>query len=309
MNNIKNQLSDTPRNARKVFAVAIIAVLVSTGLLVRAGANTGDFTAQSLGDLDVSFGNGGKVATEFFGSQGYADVLALALQPDGKLVVAGDASDGGKDHFALARYSVDGSLDPSFGTGEKVTTDFSGVYEYPQAVVIQTDGKIVAGGALSRDTSDASTQDFALARYNSDGTLDASFGSGGKVTTDIFGNRDDLFAIALQPDGKLVAAGRARHTNSNDSFDWVLARYLSNGSLDPSFGSGGKVTADFFGRLDGASGVCIQPDGRIVVAGGAQKSSSSSITKKTARGSRWICRSFPRTRTSLSRRKMLHPSS
>src|SRR5205085_6356209 len=104
---------------------------------------------------------------------------------------------------------------------------------------------------------------FALARYNSDGTLDATFGSGGKVTT-VFGTNGAVaLALALQPDGKIVAAGVTASSTSN----FALARYNTNGTLDTSFGSGGKVTTNFSGGNDYARGVAIQADGKIVVAG------------------------------------------
>src|SRR5262250_97566 len=110
--------------------------------------------------------------------------------------------------------------------------------------------------------------DFALARYNSNGTLDASFGTGGKVTTDFAGPNDQADSVAVQPDGRIVVAGAAgRFTNRG--YDFALARYNGNGTLDTSFGTSGKVTTDFAGANDVPSSVAVQPDGNIVVAGGA----------------------------------------
>jgi uncharacterized delta-60 repeat protein len=161
-----------------------------------------------------------------------------------------------------------GALDTSFGVGGKVTTDFSGIGETDRAnaLVVQPDGKLVAAGTAAVQPS----FDFALARYNPDGTLDTSFGVGGKVTTDFAGtgDTDEISALVLQLDGKLVAAGTAV---VQPSFDFGLARYNPDGTLDTSFGIGGKVTTDFsgIGETDEANALVVQPDGKLVAAGTA----------------------------------------
>jgi uncharacterized delta-60 repeat protein len=201
------------------------------------------------GDLDLGFGSNGKVLTDF-GSSSIDQALAVALQPDGKIVAAG----GSGSDFALARYNADGSLDSSFGSGGKVLTDFgSSSIDGARAVALQPDGRIVAAGTSRAGGS----FDFALARYNADGSLDPGFGSGGKVLTDIGSSSfDQALAIALQPDGKIVAAG-------NGGF--ALARYNADGSLDSSFGSGGKVLTD--AGISNLAAIALQPDGKIVAAG------------------------------------------
>ncbi|HYM00812.1 MAG TPA: delta-60 repeat domain-containing protein [Blastocatellia bacterium] len=221
-------------------------------------------TAQAAGDLDSTFGQQGKITTDFFGSDDGAG--AVALQNDGKIVVAGNATSAstGLD-FALARYNADGSLDLGFGSQGKVTTDFFGNTDLASSVAIQPDGKILAGG--NAKTSFINT-DFALARYNSDGSLDPTFGSGGKVTTDFFGGVDEVFAIALQSNGKIVLAGHANMVNASGG-DFALARYNSDGTLDATFNNTGKVTTDFFGDSDAAFDVAIDTNGRIVAAGQA----------------------------------------
>jgi uncharacterized delta-60 repeat protein len=191
-----------------------------------------------------------------------AQAYSVAVQPDGKIVVAGQANiDGGYD-FALARYNSNGTLDTRFSTDGKVTTNFGSPNDAAFSVAVQSDGKIVAAGGtiLSRGG------DFALARYDSNGSLDTSFGRGGKVTTDIAGPSDSVNSIAVQSDGKTVAVGR---TFINGAYHSALARYNSNGSLDASFGRSGKVTAIFGGSEEGVSSVAVQPDEKIVVAGGA----------------------------------------
>ncbi len=125
------------------------------------------------------------------------------------------------------------NLDPTFGNGGKVITDFNRE-DYANAVVLQPDGKLIVAGTTGGPT----TSDFLIVRYNGDGSLDTSFGNGGKVLTD-FGMQDYAHAIAVQPDGKIVAAGVGEGPSSTNT---VLARYNADGSLDSTFGIGGKVT-------------------------------------------------------------------
>jgi uncharacterized delta-60 repeat protein len=165
--------------------------------------------------------------------------------------------------FALARYRSNGTLDPSFGTGGKVTTNIAGD-DTARGLVMAADGRLVAAG-FTRTTF---TADFALVGYRSNGKLDQSFGTGGRVTTDFTGSSgfDRANALVVQADGKLVAAGFAIDPSTILS-DFALARYNPNGALDPSFGTGGKVTTDFTGGDDDARGLGVQADGKLVAAG------------------------------------------
>ena len=176
------------------------------------------------GDRDPAFGSDGIVTTRF-GDESAAQ--ALAIQPDGRIVVAGIAShpERGWD-FALARYNPNGSLDTTFSGDGRLTTDFDGGTDAAHALALQPDGRIVLGGE--------SEGDFAAARYEPGGQLDSSFGGDGLVRTDFAGGSDVAYALALQPDGKLVLAGSA--TQSSGYFDWVpaVARYEADGDLDPS---------------------------------------------------------------------------
>jgi uncharacterized delta-60 repeat protein len=218
---------------------------------------------EAAGELDPTFGTGGRVLTDVSGTGGSDDAQALVIQPDGKIVVAGTSRGG---DFALARYNLDGSLDFSFGAGGRVLTDDvsgTGSFDQGRALALQADGKIVVAGR--------SGFDFALARYNPDGSLDASFGVGGRVRTDFTGTgtfEEVANALAIQPDGKIVLAGTADEPGPPD-FEFALARYNPDGSLDASFGVGGLVLTDVNGAdgFDDASGLAIQPDGKIVVAG------------------------------------------
>jgi uncharacterized delta-60 repeat protein len=156
-------------------------------------------------------------------------------------------------------------LDPSFGTAGTVSTDFTGWTDEGFAMLVQSDKPVVAGSA-GRLVDGVGVTDFGLARYTSDGRPDASFGTGGKVTTDFFGSYDDAYAVAGQPDGSVVAAGRTL-TSERGGSDFALARYRLDGTLDPSFGAGGKVHTDFGGMSDVVKAMVRQPDGKIVVAG------------------------------------------
>jgi len=246
-------------------AQARSVVLQPNGKIVVAGSTLGsegyDFALARYNDdgtLDAEFGMAGKVTTNF--DSVFAQAFSVALQPNGKIVAAGVALGEASNDFALARYNRDGSLDDGFGTGGKVTTDFAGSIDQAFSVAVQPNGEIVAAGFAYLDVSN-----FALARYNSKGILDASFGNGGKVTTDFAGILDQALSVALQPDGKIVAAGMSLGTGTG--YDFALARYSSSGALDPSFGTGGKVIEDFAGAGDGAHSVALQPDGKIVAAG------------------------------------------
>jgi uncharacterized delta-60 repeat protein len=223
-------------------ALPVTALLVTQVVLLPPAS-------AAPGDLDLSFGTGGKVITYVAGGE----ISDVAVQPDGKIVAAGDI--GG--HFGLARYNVDGSLDPMFDVDGLVTTPFGPCCDDATAVAIQSNGKIVAAGFTSQ-------QDFALARYNADGSLDTSFdGDGDGTATTDFGGSDIANGVAIQPDGKIVAAGS---TFSGGVLSFALARYNPDGSLDTTFDTDGRVTTDF-GLSAVANDVAIQTDGKIVAAG------------------------------------------
>jgi uncharacterized delta-60 repeat protein len=235
------------------------------GKIVVAGFATGvagDFAVVRInpnGSLDTSFDSDGMLTTDIAGGSDVGN--AVALQPDGKIVVAGDTSDGTNQDFALVRYNPDGSLDLSLEGDGVVLTDIAGSYDQGFAVVLQGDGKIVVAGYATGVTGD-----FAVVRYNSNGSLDTGFDQDGIVVTDLAGRYDAGFAVVLQPDGKIVMAGR---TESESSIDFAAARYNANGSLDSSFDGDGKVITNIKGAHDEAQDVILQPDGKIVAAGRA----------------------------------------
>jgi uncharacterized delta-60 repeat protein len=234
--------------------------ILAAGTAVTGNISNSDFAIaryNNNGSLDLTFGSGGRVTTDFF----VRDVAnGIAIQPDGKIVVAGEVDDFASNHdFATARYNSDGSLDTTFGSNGKVTTNFFGSLVNVVALVINAGGKIVVAGTV---TSGGPALDFMLVRYNSNGSLDATFGSGGKVTTDFFGGADFCLSLNLQSDGKLVATGDA----ISPMFGTILgiARYNSDGSLDPTFGVGGKSTEPVH---VGSRGSVILPNGKIVAGG------------------------------------------
>jgi len=276
------------------------------------------------GDLDLVFGNGGKVITDF-NTDDY--VRAIVVQPDGKIVAVGQTGAYPVFHGALARYNLDGSLDQTFGNGGKITTGIDPEGEVITAALIQPDGKIVVAGTVVHNnfpvgmfvarfnpdgvlydqsfgpgggvvynfgdsTGEAnavvlqsdgkiivagfsgfstygSLQDFALARFNPDGSFDQTYGTGGKIKTHFapdFGGARGATAV-LQPDGKLIVGGRYKNDPNTAHWDFALARYNTDGSLDQTFGSGGKVTTSLGASDSVGIAVSIQRDGKIVLAG------------------------------------------
>lgn len=352
-------------------------VLVQTdGKIIVAGYSSNNFALaryNTNGSLDSSFGTGGKVTTNIGGN----DICESAiLQKDGKIILVGSNS----TDYALARYNTNGTLDTTFGppgAGGIVTTDAFGL-DYIQSAIIQNDGKIVVGGYVlagngtlfsnqliryntngsvdssfsysdsqdwwgtsvniqndskiifagfqkiplptsgvyvkrfntfgAADTtfgtngvfanydlishsnstrpseegwtkvsttiqsdgkiliSAISNNNFGLARCNSNGTLDSSFGTNGIVTTDFYGGKDNPRSIAVQSDGKILVAGWA-YFNATPHF--AIARYNSNGTIDTSFGSSGKVITDVGVNQDYGQSIAIQSDGKILLVGHA----------------------------------------
>ena len=217
------------------------------------------------GKLDAfAFGNGGKVTTPI--GSGTDTGSAVAVQSDGKIVVAGSSFNGSNDDFAVVRFNTDGSLDTGFGLGGKVTTSIGLSNDEGKALVLQSDGKIVVAGESKIGTY----LDFAVVRFNTNGSLDTSFGTGGKVTTSIGSSDDRGNAVALQSDGKIVVVGSSK--NPDGSIDFAVVRYNASGSLDTSFGpagvfgAGGLVTTSITGR-DSGTAVALQSNGKIVVGG------------------------------------------
>ncbi len=228
----------------------------STGIGASEDIAIARFTAA--GAPDATFDSDGKLTLDLNGQDERAS--AVAVQPDDKIVIAGFASNGADFDFMLARFEISGTLDASFGVNGVVTTTVGAGNDMLNTLAVQPDGKILAGGEAFNGTD----RDFALARYNADGTLDAAFGTGGVVMTDIGGFDDRSFGLALQADGKIVLVGGA--SNGSDT-DVAVVRYNTDGGLDSGFGSGGIVITPIGGGDDWGRDVAIQPDSKLIVVG------------------------------------------
>jgi uncharacterized delta-60 repeat protein len=245
--------TDIPMGTNSDFKSALI-VQFDGKILALPGADRELLRFNSDGTPDNSFGTGGKVVS------GISKLVAMVLLPDGKIVATG-GSIGSK--FFVSRFNANGSVDSAFAVNGVATTNFSGS---SRAIVLQTDGRIIVAG------QGGSASDFALVRFNSDGTVDTSFGSSGLTTTDFGTNNvsspEHIDDIALQPDGKIVAVGDRFGLANNVA----LARYNPNGTLDGSFGTGGKLLT-FMGQASTDAStpfaVLLQSDQKILLAGRA----------------------------------------
>ena len=240
----------------------------SDGKIVAAGrtyrdATDGDFGLaryNANGSMDTSFGTGGIVYTDFSG--GSDSLESIAIQADSKIVAVGfTTSDFTTWQIALARYNTNGTLDSSFGTGGEVITYLPGPVEQAYAVALQADGKILlAAGTYSGSTA----SDFVVLRYNTNGTPDNTFGTNGYAITDFASQDDFAQSLVVLSDGRILLGG---YTGPYPAYNFALARYNANGTLDSSFGTGGKVVSDFNNNTDQIYKVLIDGAGKILAAG------------------------------------------
>lgn len=260
-------------------------VLQSDGKLIIGGSWLGtthqDFTMYRFnlnGSLDITFGNSGKVSTDF---RGYSDNLtSLTIQADNKIVAFGSASNGSNYAFAVSRYNTNGTIDNSFDVdGKKMT--YVGSYNLTgKSVTIQSDGKILAAGY----NNPPSLNSMTLIRYNIDGMLDNTFDGNGTLAENFKKGNTAYNAVAVQNDGKVVAAG---YTMSGSISDFLISRYNVDGTLDKSFALKGYQTVSFSTGDEKAYDVAIQPDGKIIVSGQSVISGNGNmaITRLNADGS------------------------
>ncbi len=237
------------------------------------------------GSPDLGFGSDGQVRTAFVNSVRYSNAQSVVVQNDGKIVVGGDTYNDSTNGnvFALVRYNPDGSLDSGFGSGGMTITSFVATascagtsHDYGRSVALDGNGKIVfAGYSYCATNNNATvTYTFDVARYNTDGSLDNTFGASGRVATAPDSGVDGTgFSVVVQVDGKIVVGGEAF---TQSAYPWpsdmALMRYNSDGSLDSGFGDGGTVitSSDVSGVHvnTGVGSIALQVDGKIVVGGG-----------------------------------------
>jgi uncharacterized delta-60 repeat protein len=243
----------------------------------QVGSNTADedgvvYRLNASGSPDVTFASGGPARLDAMNSGAYA----LAPRPDGKILAVGFTSSDG----LVYRLNPDGSTDQTFGQGGTVALD-SGQFERTYALAVQpADGKILVAGRTF--SSGAGSSDLVVYRLARGGTPDLSFGNLGTARID-GGGSEAAYALAVQPDGKILVAGATDDDNNSDA---VVYRLDANGTLDPDFGHGGTVTLDE-GVRGGAIALALQPDGRVLVAGSIARSADDSralVYRVTANG-------------------------
>ena len=248
------------------------SVTVWADKILVAGESNGDFAVvryNANGTLDTSFGTGGKLVTDI-GSGSFDRGYSVIMQGD-KIVVAGYSDSGGSDNFAVVRYNTNGTLDNSFGTGGKLVPAIgSGTNDVGQNVTVQADGKIVVAGY----SGNGSSANFAVVRYDANGSLDAGFGTGGKLATDIGNATEDQGNSVIMQGDKIVVAGFSTSGGSNN---FAVVRYDTNGTLDTGFGTDGKLVTDIgSGTNDFGNSVTVQDD-KIVVAGYSDSGGSNNF--------------------------------
>ena len=216
------------------------------------------FSYAQPGSLDVTFGTAGIITTSFGATTAVSK--SMAIQTDGRIVMAGYHFNGSIETFALARYNTDGTLDNTFDGDGRLTTVVGTADSRANSIAIQADGKIVVAGVARN-----SNNDFALARYNTNGSLDVTFDGDGLVTTAIGTSGDEANSIVIQTDGKIVVAGSS--FIGGITWDFSLARYNADGSLDITFDVDGKLTTAIGTSDDFAYSIALQTDGKIVIGG------------------------------------------
>jgi uncharacterized delta-60 repeat protein len=218
------------------------------------------------GSLDASFGKEGIVINSI--QTGDDNASGIAIQKDGKIVVAGSSNNGNSNDFALIRYNPNGTLDKSFGKKGIIVTSLQTGNDDVAGFTLQPDGKILVSGSSNNGKSN----DFALARYNVNGTMDPDFGTGGVVMTSLGNGNDDGSGIALQKDGKIIVSGSS---DNGTSKDFAMVRYNANGKPDASFGKNGIVMNSVQAGDDKASKLTILKDGKILIFGTSNNGKSN----------------------------------
>lgn len=214
------------------------------------------FAHAQPGMLDVSFGTGGIVTTSLL--TGYNNAEAIAVQPDGKIVVAGNVGPSNSYDVGVVRYNEDGSLDPTFGLGGLAVIEASIYMDFAMDIALQPDGKILLAGRIFNGSAGSSSS--LLIRLLPNGELDNNFGTGGIVNPQFGGTDNNAEAIALQQDGKILIGG-----HHNDRF--AVMRFNTDGSFDNTFGNAGLAKATVGISMCYINDIALQKDGKIIAAG------------------------------------------
>jgi uncharacterized delta-60 repeat protein len=262
----KQQTGPRSNKESEVLEVTKVTTFVRAGLLICLGV-AASLAFAAAGNLDPAFGNGGKVLSNFGSPLFVADAI---LQADGKIVVA---ISNNNSNFALVRYLPNGALDSSFGTSGFAQTSF-GSLNSPQSLSLQPDGKIVVAGVLNHNT-------FAVARFNSNGSLDNTFGTGGQATAGVAGVLTGA-VVVIQVDGKIVVSGSAFQSCRRCSPQLAVARFNADGNLDKTFANQGtmavtSVLVPTIVALNVANNILVEGNG-LITQFSSNGSPSSNIT-------------------------------
>lgn len=260
-----------------------IALQPDGKILVAGTSKTGSNTdiivlrLDAQGQLDASFGPDGLRVLD--GSSNNDKANAIAVRPDGRILVAGNAALDGKECMLLAQFDADGTLDPDFGASGILKLLVGTDNCQANALVLLDDGRCVVGG--SSFTDDATRYDMAVCRVLADGTLDGSFSDDGKVVVPVSADSDKGYALAVRPDGHVLIGGVRNETSSSQA-TVVVAQLDADGTPDASFGTDGIASLFAGGFPSRAEDILLQPDGKVLVCGTA----SPAATQRDA----YLCR-------------------
>jgi len=251
--------------------------LQSDGKILVAGSGMNESVSVLIrykhdGTLDSTFDSDGIVTTAI---STVSSIQSICIQPDGKIVTAGSSLSSVGKIITVARYKSNGTLDSTFNYDGIVTTSIGNINDVANSIALQTDGKILVCG----QSLNGANFDFALVRYNTNGSLDTTFDVDGKITTTI-GTNSFAYSISLQPDGKILAAGKRENGTTTCL---AIARYNINGSLDSTFGTTGIVTTSIGNWYDEGRALAIQIDGAILLAGRSTLNNGSSYNSALVR--------------------------
>ncbi len=261
---VERQVGGLKSESRALAVLSDGRILV-TGIAREVGSPTTFATIRLLssGSIDTAFGTNGVVITSIPGRDAYAS--SIAVQSDGKVLVGGHSEDAfnpeGTADFEVVRYSADGMLDTSFGTGGRATVDVAGTRDEPGVIAIGTTGAILVAGGSSATLDDPIHVNLAVARLTTGGVLDATFGTGGRFATN-FGGRQRAYSVAIDSSGRPVLGGM-----NGTAADFGVYRLTGAGALDTSFGDGGATSHDFAATFDAVIALIVQEDGKLLAVG------------------------------------------